>query len=176
MAKKQIHELTALGRNMTDTDVIAVDTGTATRKAIPSQIKAGVIRDNNNGQNMIARYSGDYLAPAEGRTVYIAGMQLNENNTPVIATIAPNTVKSLLGVSSVTSEVIDQGDLTIGNNGYVQLSGPSSSALFAIATYWYSMPGTKTAIAIVGSGTTWYLTGTPGATVTQLKVRYFFIG
>ena len=176
MAKKQIHELSSLGRVLTGTDMIAVDTGSATRKAYPYQIKAGVIRDSNNGEDVNLSYSASYLAPAEGRPVYIAGMQRDANNVPIVGTIANATVKTMLGVNGISYTDVGPNDVTIGTNGWVNVATPSSGTpVFAYVANYTAMPGTKTALAIVGNGSNWYLTGAPGAVVTGLVVRYFFI-
>ena len=177
MAKKQIHELSALGREMTDNDMVAVDTGSATRKTYPSQIRAGVIRDSTSGGDMSASFSHAYLTPAENRPVFLAGMQREaSNNRPVIATVEASTVKTLLDVSKVSYADITQSTVTIGASGYVELTKPSSGTpVFAMVATWSSMTDGYTALAIAGFGSHWYLTGTPGVTVTGMVVRYFFV-
>lgn len=177
MANKKIRQLSSLNRVMTGTDCIAVDTGSATAKAYPINIKAGVLRDSDNGADMKVSFNHAYLTPGE-QNLYLVGAQrdISDSNVPLFATVQASTAKVMLDVSKVSYTDVTQSDLTIGNNGYVALTKPSSGTpVFAMATTWTAMPGTKTALSIVGSGNNWYLTGTPGATVTGLKVRYFFV-
>lgn len=178
LEQKQIHELSTLGRVMNDTDVIAVDTGTTTRKVIPSQIKAGVIRDSYDGGNVNLRYGGDYLTPAENRPIFIAAMQRDANNTPVVATVAPSTLLTLLGIST---QITEAADFTTNNRGYVRLTNAPAGAVFAqVYTWTDTVDGSggrvPSPLSVCGDGTNWYLTGNPNVTVTGLRVRYLFIG
>lgn len=178
MAKKQIHELSDLGRIMTGTDTIAVDTGSATRKAYPYQIKAGVVRDSSSGVDIDVSFSHAYLTPTSEKPVYLAAMQrqADNNDRPLISTIEASTAKTLLDVSKVTYADITQSAVTIGANGYVELTKPASGTpVFAMVATWGSESGGQTALAIAGFGSHWYLTGTPGVTVAGMVVRYFFV-
>ena len=181
MANKKIRQLSNLNREMVDTDCIAVDTGSATGKMYPQNIKAGYIRDkypNGTNKALKATYNGAYLSPDQDHPVYLAGMQraADDSNIPVIGTVSAATVKTLLGVSTVTNADITQPDLTIGNNGWVELTKPASGTpMFAMAATWGTMTNGQTALAIAGFGSHWYLTGTPGVTVTGLVVRYIFV-
>ena len=177
MANKKIRQLSNLNRVMTGTDCIAVDTGSATAKVYPVNIKAGVLRDSDNGTDMKVSFNHAYLTPGE-QNLYLVGAQrdTSDSNVPLFATVQASTAKTMLDVSKVSSVVIDQPSLTIGNEGYVAITIPSSGTpLFAIVTTWSTMSGAKTALAIAGTGSSWYLTGTPGVTVTGMKVRYFFV-
>lgn len=63
MADKQIHELTAINRNPTGTDVLAIDTGTATYKIPYSQIYGMIADGVMNG----------VIAPEYTQTQYAVG-------------------------------------------------------------------------------------------------------
>lgn len=193
----QINELPATTNAPRDA-VVPVDVSSVTKKVETDNFSAGYLFDHGDTAPdetwVEAKFRGSYLdETANTETIYMAGMQRKAPNSSIasIGTVTKDWVKEYLGIptgtptvasrfaaiTQVTSQVVNQPDLTIGNNGWVQLTIPASGTpLFAIATTWTIMTSPFSALAIVGTGSNWYLTGNPGVTVKGLKVRYFFIG
>ena len=179
-------------------NVLAIDKSAVTYQITTNNASVGYLYDHGSDVSadaewIEAKYHGPFLDSDSSNQyqIYLAGLQRESGSTAQLGTVSKDWVKTYLGlptgtptvasslaaITQVTSEVVNQPDITIGNSGWAYLTIPASGTpLFAIATYWSGMANGHTALAIVGSGSTWYLTGTPGVTVTGLKVRYFFIG
>ena len=137
-----------------------------------ARFMAGVYTDGTISAGMTTR---NY--DTNGASVGEAGIwvDLDKSGNVAYRMNQPGKFREALGIKY---QDVNQGNLTIGNNGYVQLTKPTSGTpIMAMVASWASQSGdTALAVARGGAAETWYLTGKAGVTVNSLVVRYLFVG
>lgn len=106
--------------------------------------------------------------------VHALRMYLSKDGTTTYIIANPANFRTALGIKY---EDVNQGSKTIGSNGYVALTKPSSGTpIMAMVSAWSSNSTATTLAVAYGGNGTWYLTGTAGAVIQGLIVRYLFVG